>query len=102
MQPPITEKLDDIAPYQNNIFITCDNIEPVFVNMQMTGILGDVQVGSDIDYGDILANSHSPRYFRWLSNSLIDVKVEFRDEFLRILQMPSGNSFALLHFRQCK
>lgn len=102
VRPPITENLDDIAPYQNNLFITCDNVEPVFVNKQMTGILGDVQVGPDTDWGDIVANSHTPRYFRWLNNSVGEIKVEFRDEFLHVLRMSSGSSFVLLHFRQCK
>lgn len=67
----------------------------------MTGILGDVQVRSETNFGDTLSYSHTPRYFKWLSNSISEVKIIFKDEYLRDLRMPYGNSFALLHFRQC-
>lgn len=30
--PPITIDLDVVSLYQRNIFVTCDNIEPVFAN----------------------------------------------------------------------
>ena len=102
IKTPITDDLDNVNLLQRNIFVTCNDVQGVFVNNKMTGVLTDFPVRSSIDRGNLIVEKHEKKYFKWIGNSLQTIKVVFTDEFLHPLQMNYGKSFALLHFRQCK
>ena len=100
--PPIMKELDEVTPYQRNIYVVCDEIKGSFVNGKVMGVLGNIHVSNDLDYKDHVTTAHKRIYFRWLGTSLSKIEIKFYDEYLHLLRMRYGNSFALLHFRQCQ
>lgn len=100
--PPISKELSAASIFQQNIYVTCDQIQESFVNGQVFGVLANIQVHNDLEFGDHVITDHKPKYFRWLANSMNKIEIKFCDEFLHVLRMRYGHSFALLHFRQCQ
>ena len=74
----------------------------LFVNGGVFGVLGDIHVPNDLEFTDYVITNHKQIYFCWLANSLNKIEIKFCDEYLHVLPMRYGNSFALLHFRQCQ